>query len=346
MKILITGGAGFIGTNLTDRFLKEGNEVISLDNFLSGSERNIEKFLDHPNFRFFGHDIVNPLPLDESVDQIYNLACPASPPQYQRDPINTMKINIFGSLNVLEYARVHGARVFQASTSEVYGNPQEHPQKENYRGNVDTTNIRACYDEGKRAAETLFCDYRRFYGVDIRIVRIFNTYGPYMSKDDGRVVSNFIVQALQGKPITIYGEGEQTRSFQYVSDLVEGFVKLMESENFYGPVNIGNPDEFTISELAQKVIRLTGSKSEIVKMPLPSGDPERRKPDISLAREKLGWEPKIKLEEGLKKTIAYFREDLGLSLEAGTREAGDDLKNGVLPKQRGVLTEENTGMAL
>jgi len=310
MKIIITGGAGFLGHNLTKRLLAEGHNIISMDNFLSGSQKNIDPFLTNANYKFIEHDIINPLPIDEEVDQIYNLACPASPPHYQKDPVNTMKVNIFGALNVLEYAKKHKCRVFQASTSEIYGNPLEHPQRETYKGNVDTLGIRACYDEGKRAAETLFCDYHRMYGVDIRIVRIFNTYGPNMSETDGRVVSNFIVQALRGEPITIYGEGEQTRSFQYVSDLIEGFVLLMNSPEFFGPVNIGNPGEFTISELAHEVIRLTGSKSEIVKKPLPSGDPEKRKPDISLAKEKLNWEPKIKLEEGLMKTIEFFKGEI------------------------------------
>lgn len=310
MKIIITGGAGFLGHNLTKRLLSEGHSIIGMDNFLSGSQKNIEPFLTNPNYKFIEHDIINPLPIDEEVDQIYNLACPASPPHYQKDPVNTMKVNIFGALNVLEYARKHKCRVFQASTSEIYGNPLEHPQKETYKGNVDTLGIRACYDEGKRAAETLFCDYHRMYGVDIRIVRIFNTYGPNMSETDGRVVSNFIVQALRGEQITIYGEGEQTRSFQYVSDLIEGFVLLMNSPEFFGPVNIGNPGEFTISELAHEVIRLTGSKSEIVKKPLPSGDPEKRKPDITLAKEKLNWEPKVKLEEGLIKTIEFFKGEI------------------------------------
>ena len=310
MKIIITGGAGFLGHNLTKMLLAEGHNIISIDNFLSGSQKNIDPFLTNANYKFIEHDIINPLPIDEEVDQIYNLACPASPPHYQMDPVNTMKVNIFGALNVLEYAKKHKCRVFQASTSEIYGNPLEHPQRETYKGNVDTLGIRACYDEGKRAAETLFCDYHRMYGVDIRIVRIFNTYGPNMSETDGRVVSNFIVQALRGEPITIYGEGEQTRSFQYVSDLIEGFVLLMNSPEFFGPVNIGNPGEFTISELAHEVIRLTGSKSEIVKKPLPSGDPEKRKPDISLAKEKLNWEPKIKLEEGLMKTIEFFKGEI------------------------------------
>lgn len=307
MKIMITGGAGFIGYNLTKRLLEEGNTIISIDNFLSGSKKNIEEFLTHPNFRFIEHDVIEKFPIDESVDQIYNLACPASPPHYQKDPVNTMKVNVVGAINVLDYAKKYGARVFQASTSEVYGNPLEHPQNESYRGNVDTLGIRACYDEGKRAAETLFCDYHRMYGVDIRIVRIFNTYGPNMSASDGRVVSNFIVQALKNEPITIYGDGEQTRSFQYISDLIEGFILLMNSGEFVGPVNIGNPEEFTVKELALKVIELTNSKSKIVALPLPSGDPERRKPDISKAKDVLGWEPKVGLDQGLLNTIDYFK---------------------------------------
>lgn len=306
-KILITGGAGFIGSHLIKKLLEEDNEVICIDNFFSGSKKNIEPFLENPNFHFFEHDILIPLPFSEPVDQIYNLACPASPEWYQKDPVYTLKVNVLGSLNLLEYAKKYKSRILQASTSEIYGDPLEHPQKESYKGNVDTLGIRACYDEGKRAAETLFSDYHRKHGVDIRIIRIFNTYGPNMSKDDGRVVSNFIVQALKNEPITIYGDGTQTRSFQYISDLVNGLIKMMNNENFIGPVNLGNPEEFTMLELVEKVMALTGSKSVLERKPLPAGDPKKRKPDISIAKEKLDWYPAVKLEEGLIKTIDYFR---------------------------------------
>ncbi|HVN26705.1 MAG TPA: UDP-glucuronic acid decarboxylase family protein [Candidatus Paceibacterota bacterium] len=306
MKILITGGAGFIGTNLAERLLAAGHEVWALDNFFSGPRANVERFAGDPRFHAVEHDVTERFDLGEKFDRIYNLACPASPPWYQKDPVKTMRTNVEGSVNVLDFARRCGARVLQASTSEVYGDPLEHPQKESYRGNVTMLGPRACYDEGKRAAETVFMEYHRMHGVDVRIVRIFNTYGPYMSPDDGRVVSNFIIQALKGEPITIYGDGSQTRSFQYVSDLLDGMTAMMESTGFVGPVNIGNPGEFTVREFAQKVIALTGSKSAIEQRPLPTDDPRQRKPDISLAKEKLGWEPKVSLEEGLRKTIAYF----------------------------------------
>ncbi|TSC82813.1 MAG: dTDP-glucose 4,6-dehydratase [Parcubacteria group bacterium Gr01-1014_19] len=280
--------------------------MICLDNFFTGSLRNIQHLTSNQNFRLIEADIINPFEIDEKVDQVYNLACPASPVHYQFNPIRTVKANTIGVINVLGLAKRHKARVFQASTSEVYGDPLEHPQKESYRGNVNTIGPRACYDEGKRVAETLFFDYHRSHGMEIRIARIFNTYGPRMAKNDGRVVSNFIVQALAGDDITIYGDGNQTRSFCYVSDLVEGFHRLMNSDTT-GPVNLGNPGEFTMKELAEKVIALTGSKSKIIYKPLPEDDPRQRKPDISLAKAKLGWEPKIVLEEGLKDTIAYFR---------------------------------------
>lgn len=303
--ILVTGGAGFLGSHLCDRLIKEGNKVICIDNLYTGSLNNIEHLMDNPNFSFKEHDVVDSI--DVEVDQIYNLACPASPPHYQADPIKTAKTSVFGALNLLELARKYNARILQASTSEVYGDPQVHPQPESYRGYVNTIGIRSCYDEGKRMAETLFFDFHRQHNVDIRVMRIFNTYGPRMNPNDGRVVSNFIVQALNGEDITIYGDGTQTRSFCYVDDLIEGMYRLMNTEDFTGPVNIGNPGEFTMLELAQKVIALTGSKSQLVYRPLPSDDPLQRKPVIELAKEKLDWEPTINLEEGLKKTIEYFR---------------------------------------
>ena len=303
--ILVTGGAGFLGSHLCDRLIKEGNKVICIDNLYTGSLNNIEHLMDNPNFSFKEHDVVDAR--DVEVDQIYNLACPASPPHYQADPIKTAKTSVFGALNLLELARKYNARILQASTSEVYGDPQVHPQPESYRGYVNTIGIRSCYDEGKRMAETLFFDYHRQHNVDIRVMRIFNTYGPRMNPNDGRVVSNFIVQALNEEDITIYGDGTQTRSFCYVDDLIEGMYRLMNTEDFTGPVNIGNPGEFTMLELAQKVIAITGSKSQLVYRPLPSDDPLQRKPVIELAKEKLDWEPTINLEEGLKKTIEYFR---------------------------------------
>ena len=303
--ILVTGGAGFLGSHLCDRLINEGNKVICIDNLYTGSLNNIEHLMENPNFSFKEHDVVDAI--DVEVDQIYNLACPASPPHYQADPIKTAKTSVFGALNLLELARKCNARILQASTSEVYGDPQVHPQPESYRGYVNTIGIRSCYDEGKRMAETLFFDYHRQHNVDIRVMRIFNTYGPRMNPNDGRVVSNFIVQALNGEDITIYGDGTQTRSFCYVDDLIEGMYRLMNTEDFTGPVNIGNPGEFTMLELAEKVIELTGSKSQLVYQPLPSDDPLQRKPVIDLAKEKLDWEPTINLEEGLKKTIEYFR---------------------------------------
>src|SRR3989344_1661808 len=308
MKILVTGGSGFIGSNLCERLVSQGHEVFCLDNFFSSSKKNVDHLLVNKHFHLLECDIVEPLTLSESFDQIYNLACPASPVWYQKDPVKTMRTNVEGAINVLEFARRSKARVLQASTSEIYGDPDVHPQTEEYRGNVNTLSPRACYDEGKRAAETIFMDYKQQYGVDIRIIRIFNTYGPRLAVDDGRVVSNFITQALKGEPITIYGEGNQTRSFQYISDLLEGVVKLMNTENIVGPVNIGNPDEFTIKELAEKVLALLGSKSEIVYKPLPQDDPRQRCPDISLAKSALGWTPRVSLDEGLPKTIEYFRK--------------------------------------
>lgn len=308
MRILITGGAGFLGSHLSERLLDEGHEVVCLDNFFTGRKSNIAHLVQNPYFELMRHDVVDPFKLE--VDQIYNLACPASPVHYQHNPIKTTKTSVMGAINCLGLAKRVNARVFQASTSEVYGDPDIHPQPESYWGNVNTIGIRSCYDEGKRCAETLFFDYHRQNQVDIRVVRIFNTYGPRMLADDGRVVSNFIVQALQGQDITVYGEGQQTRSFCYVDDLIEGFVRLMNQDQVVGPMNIGNPGEFTILELAQKVIELTGSKSQIVYRPMPEDDPKQRQPDITRAREVLGWEPKVQLDEGLKETIRYFDQQL------------------------------------
>lgn len=307
-RILITGGAGFIGSHLSERLLREGHEVICMDNFFTGSKQNILHLTDYPGFEVIRHDVTVPYVME--VDQIYNLACPASPPHYQFDPIHTMKTSVLGALNMLGLAKRCKARILQASTSEVYGDPMVHPQPETYWGNVNPVGVRSCYDEGKRCAETLFMDYRRMNGVDVRIIRIFNTYGPRMNPNDGRVVSNFIVQALKGEDITIYGTGKQTRSFQYVDDLVEGMVRMMDTEGFSGPVNLGNPGEFTMLELAEKVIEMTGSSSKTVFRPLPLDDPTQRKPNIRLAEEKLGWKPHISLEKGLEKTIAYFRSIL------------------------------------
>lgn len=303
---LVTGGAGFIGSHLCERLLERGEEVLCLDNFYTGRRDNILRFLSHPRFELIRHDITQPILIE--VDRIYNLACPASPVHYQYNPVKTIKTNVMGALNMLGLAKRVKARILQASTSEVYGDPAEHPQKESYWGNVNPIGIRSCYDEGKRVAETLFFDYYRQNKVDIRIVRIFNTYGPRMLVNDGRVVSNFIVQALRGEPITIYGEGSQTRSFCYVSDLVEGMIRMMDCEGFPGPVNLGNPGEFTIKELAETVLALTGSASKLDHRPLPADDPTRRRPDISVAREKLDWEPTVPLREGLTKTIAYFAD--------------------------------------
>ena len=304
--ILVTGGAGFIGNHLCRRLLDEGNYVICLDNFFTGLKRHIADMISNPNFELVEHDIIEPI--DIKADRIYNLACPASPPHYQYDSVKTMKTSVLGIINMLELAKKYNATILQASTSEVYGNPLVHPQKETYWGNVNPIGIRSCYDEGKRAAETLMCDYHRQYGVDIRIIRIFNTYGPNMDPKDGRVVSNCIMQALKGKNITIYGDGSQTRSFCYVEDLVEGIILMMNNKNgFAGPVNLGNPSERTVLDLAQKVLELTGSKSKLSFLPLPSDDPVKRKPDISIAKAELGWEPKVDIVDGLKKTIEYFK---------------------------------------
>ena len=307
-RILVTGGAGFLGSHLCDKLLAEGNEVICLDNLFTGSKDNIRHLLANPYFEFIRHDVTEPIRLE--VDQIYNLACPASPVHYQYNPIKTAKTSVLGAMNMLGLAKRTGARILQASTSEVYGDPKVHPQPESYWGSVNPIGIRSCYDEGKRLAETLFFDYHRQNGVDIRVIRIFNTYGPRMNPSDGRVVSNFIVQALCGEDITVYGDGTQTRSFCYVDDLIKGMVRMMETEDFTGPVNLGNPGEFTMLELAEKVLRLTGSGSRIVHEPLPSDDPVQRRPVIDLAREKLDWQPTVDLEEGLQQTIAYFREIL------------------------------------
>ncbi|MDR1068979.1 MAG: SDR family oxidoreductase [Clostridiales Family XIII bacterium] len=304
-RIMVTGGAGFIGSHLCKRLLDEGDEVICIDNLFTGRKANIRGLFASPGFEFIRHDIT--LPLYVEADRIYNLACPASPPAYQYNSIKTIKANVLGSINMLGLARRVKARILQASTSEVYGDPGVHPQTEDYWGNVNPIGIRSCYDEGKRVAETLFFDYHRQNNVDIKVVRIFNTYGPHMDPNDGRVVSNFIVQALKGKDLTVSGNGTQTRSFCYIDDLVEGMLRLMESpEDFTGPVNMGNPEEFTVIELAKKVIELTGSRSRIVFLPQPEDDPKRRRPDIGLAKRTLGWEPVVRLEEGLRKTIAYF----------------------------------------
>lgn len=305
-RILVTGGAGFLGTNLTKRLLDDGNHVISLDNFLSGLKQNVALFADHPDYEFIEHDIIEPIDLE--VDEIYNLACAGSPPRYQADPVHTTKTNVYGMINMLELAKKNHARIMQASTSEVYGDPEVHPQVESYNGNVNTHGIRSCYDEGKRCAESLCFDYMRSHGVQIKVARIFNTYGPYMDAKDGRVVSNFIVQAINGESPTIYGDGSQTRSFCYVDNLVEGFIRLMSSrKDFYGPVNLGNPGEFTVKELAEKVITMTGANVDITYHPLPQDDPTKRRPDITLAQKELGWEPDIPLHEGLVKTIEYFK---------------------------------------
>lgn len=307
-RILVTGGAGFLGSHLCDMLLKSGNDVICMDNLFTGSKDNIRHMLANPYFEFIRHDVTEPINLE--VDQIYNLACPASPVHYQYNPIKTTKTSVLGAMNMLGLAKRTRARILQASTSEVYGDPQVHPQPEGYWGSVNPIGLRSCYDEGKRLAETLFFDYHRQNGVDIRVIRIFNTYGPRMNPSDGRVVSNFIVQALRGENVTVYGDGQQTRSFCYVDDLIDGMIRMMAAEDFTGPVNLGNPGEFTMLELAETVIRLTDSKSRIVHEPLPSDDPTQRRPIIDLAKEKLGWQPSVDLEEGLKRTIAYFREVL------------------------------------
>lgn len=305
-RILVTGGAGFLGSHLCERLLAEGNEVICADNYFTGSKENVAHLLSNPYFELIRHDVTFPLYIE--VDQIYNLACPASPVHYQHDPVQTTKTSVHGAINMLGLAKRVKARIFQASTSEVYGDPEVHPQPEEYWGRVNPIGIRSCYDEGKRCAETLFFDYHRQHNLDIKVARIFNTYGPRMHPNDGRVVSNFIVQALKGQDITIFGDGSQTRSFCYVDDLIEGFIRLMNTEpGFTGPVNLGNPGEFTMLELAEKVIELTGSKSKLTFMPLPQDDPKQRQPNIELAKAKLDWEPAVKLENGLRKTIDYFK---------------------------------------
>ena len=306
MNILVTGGAGFLGSHLCDRLINEGHKVICLDNYFTGKKENINHLVDNPFFSLVEQDVIEHF--DFKVDQIYNLACPASPPHYQFNPIKTIKTSFMGALNCLDLAYRNQARVLQASTSEVYGDPEVHPQPETYKGNVNPIGIRACYDEGKRCAETLFFDYHREKNVDIRVARIFNTYGPRMLPDDGRVVSNFIVQAIKGEDLTIYGDGKQTRSFCYVDELIDGLIKLMNHPDCIGPVNIGNPGEFTILELADRIIQKTNTSSRISMHPLPGDDPLQRKPDISIAKEQLNWEPKIALSEGLDKTIEYFRE--------------------------------------
>lgn len=305
MNILVTGGAGFLGSHLIDRLIEQGHDVVCLDNYFTGRKANVAHHIGNPRFELMRHDVIDPFKLE--VDQIYNLACPASPVHYQYNAIKTVKTSVMGAINCLGLAKRIKARIFQASTSEVYGDPEVHPQPESYRGCVNPIGLRACYDEGKRVAETLFFDYHRQNNVDIRVVRIFNTYGPRMHPNDGRVVSNFIVQALSGQDITIYGDGSQTRSFCYVDDLIEGFLRLMNHDSLIGPVNLGNPGEFTILELAQKVIQLTNSRSKIVHQPLPADDPLQRQPIIDLAKKELNWEPQIDLEEGLKRTIAYFQ---------------------------------------
>lgn len=314
-RVLITGGAGFLGSHLCERLLNEGNEVICMDNYFTGTKQNIQHLMDHSSFELMRHDVTFPVYLE--IDEIYNLACPASPIHYQHDPVQTTKTSVHGAINMLGLAKRTGAKIFQASTSEVYGDPKVHPQHESYWGHVNPIGFRSCYDEGKRCAETLFFDYRRQHDLRIKVGRIFNTYGPRMHPNDGRVVSNFIVQALTGQPITIYGEGDQTRSFCYCLDLIEAFVRLMNTDDsFTGPVNIGNPSEFTIKQLAEKVIEMTNSSSELVYKELPSDDPTQRRPDITLAKEAMDWEPKVALEEGLKSTIEYF--DSLLSDESAT----------------------------
>ncbi|WP_089728205.1 UDP-glucuronic acid decarboxylase family protein [Candidatus Thiosymbion oneisti] len=308
-RILVTGGAGFLGSHLCDRLLADGHDVLCVDNFFTGTKPNVAHLLSHPHFELMRHDVTFPLYVE--VDQIYNLACPASPTHYQHDPVQTTKTSVHGAINMLGLAKRTKSRILQASTSEVYGDPEVHPQPEGYWGKVNPIGPRSCYDEGKRCAETLFFDYQRQHGMDIKVVRIFNTYGPCMHPNDGRVVSNFIVQALKGEDITIYGDGQQTRSFCYVDDMVEGFIRMMESEaGFAGPVNMGNPGEFTILELAEKVLSQVDGKSKLSFQPLPTDDPKQRKPDIALAKEKLGWEPTVSLDDGLQHTVEYFRQTL------------------------------------
>lgn len=306
---LVTGGAGFLGSHMCDRLISEGYDVICLDNLYSGEKENIAHLLNNPHFRFLQHDVETPFKSDEKIDEIYNFACPASPVFYQKDPLKTLRASVLGALNLLELAREQDAVIFQASTSEIYGDPLEHPQTESYWGNVNPIGIRSCYDEGKRAAETLFFDYHRVHNVKIKVARIFNTYGPRMRLDDGRVVSNFLVQAIKNAPITIYGDGSQTRSFCFVSDLIEGIYRFVHTpDSIQGPINLGNPDEYDMLQLAEQIINLTASKSSLSFTPLPSDDPKKRKPNIGLAKELLGWSPKVPLKEGLEKTCAYFKE--------------------------------------
>lgn len=306
--ILVTGGAGFIGTNICRRLINENHRVLCLDNFYTGKKSNV-KNIESDNFKLIEHDIIKPIKIDEDLDEIYNLASPASPPHYQKKPIQTIKTNVYGIINLLELATEHDAKILQSSTSEVYGEPYEHPQKETYWGNVNPNGIRSCYDESKRCAESACLSFYREYGTKIKVIRIFNTYGPYMDSNDGRVVTNFIIQCLKNQDITVYGKGNQTRSFCYVDDLVEGLIKMMDTkDDFIGPVNLGNPNEFTILELAEKIIEKTNAKSEIKYYPLPADDPTQRRPDISLAKENLNWEPKIMLDEGLDKTIEYYKK--------------------------------------
>jgi UDP-glucuronate decarboxylase len=305
-RILVTGGAGFLGSHLIDRLLEQGHEILCVDNLFTGTKRNIEHLHNHPRFEFMRHDVTFPLYVE--VDEIYNLACPAAPVHYQHDPVATTKTSVHGAINMLGLAKRLKCRILQASTSEVYGDPSVHPQTEDYWGNVNPIGPRSCYDEGKRCAETLFFDYWRQHGLEIKVVRIFNTYGPRVHYADGRVVSNFIVQALKGEPITVYGDGQQTRSFCYVDDLIDGFLRMMESDaSVTGPINLGNPNEFTIRELAEKTIAMTGSPSTLVSLPLPQDDPKQRQPDIRRAKEQLGWEPRVQLDEGLERTVDYFR---------------------------------------
>jgi UDP-glucuronate decarboxylase len=306
MRTLVTGGAGFLGSHLCDRLISDGHDVICMDNYFTGRKRNVLHLIDNPHFELVRHDVTQPFMFE--VDQIFNLACPASPPHYQHNPIKTTKTSVLGAMHCLGLAKRIGARVFQASTSEVYGDPEIHPQPESYKGSVNPIGIRACYDEGKRVAETLFFDYHRQHGVDIRVARIFNTYGPRMLPDDGRVVSNFIVQALRGENLTIYGDGTQTRSFCFADDLIEGFIRLMNHDQLTGPVNLGNPGEFTMLELAEQILKKVGGKSKLTFHPLPGDDPKQRCPDISLASKELGWKPKISLDQGLDPTIEYFRK--------------------------------------
>ena len=319
-RILVTGGAGFLGSHLCERLLNDGHEVLAVDNFFTGTRRNVLHLLDNPNFELLRHDITFPLYVE--VDQIYNLACPASPVHYQHDPIQTTKTSVHGAINMLGLAKRTGAKILQASTSEVYGDPEVHPQTEEYWGRVNPIGTRSCYDEGKRCAETLFFDYHRQLGVRIKVARIFNTYGPRMHPNDGRVVSNFIVQAIEGRPLTIYGEGSQTRSFCYVDDLVDGLVRLMKSDDSVtGPINLGNPTEFRVRELAEQVLAKLGSDAGIIQQPLPADDPRQRQPDITKARELLGWEPKVALSEGLDRTIAFFQEQLNGAGESASAQS-------------------------